>query len=148
VLPFPKLNASRPGIPLVSGNPHSVVAASKQPEAGYQWAKFIAGPKGQEVLGLTQSLPALKSKQQVFLKTPPNHVKVFQDVYNKPYGIHFRHHYTNDSWDIYGQAMNRIYAGETPLQGGLQEANRQMNEKIQYGQCAPYKGLTIPIRPK
>jgi multiple sugar transport system substrate-binding protein len=148
VLPFPKFSNTRPGIPLVSGNPHSVVAASKVQEAAYQWARFIAGPKGQEILALTQSLPALKSKQEVFLKTPPNHVKVFQEVYNKPYGIHFRHHYTNDSWDIYGAAVNRIYAGETPLQAGLQEANRQMNEKIQYGQCMPYKGLTIPIRPK
>jgi multiple sugar transport system substrate-binding protein len=148
VLPFPKFNNSRPGIPLVSGNPHSVVEASKVQEAAYQWIKHIAGPKGQEVLARTQSLPALKSKQEVFLKTPPNHVKVFQDVYNKPYGIHFRHHFTNDSWDIYGATVNKIYAGETPLQGGLQEANRQMNDTIKYGQCAPYKGMAIPIRPK
>ena len=88
VLPFPRLNASRPGIPLVSGNPHSVVAASKVQEAAYQWIKHIAGPKGQEILARTQSLPALKSKQEVFLSTSPNHDKVFQDVYNKPYGIY------------------------------------------------------------
>ncbi|MGH2355166.1 MAG: ABC transporter substrate-binding protein [Chloroflexota bacterium] len=148
VLPFPKFNNSRPGIPLVSGNPNSVVAASEEPEAAYQWIKHIAGPAGQEVLGRTQSLPALKSTQDVFLKTPPNHVKDFQEVYTKPYGIHFRHHYTNDSWAIYGGTVNRIYTGETPLRGGLQEANRQMNEKIEYGDCAPYKGLTIPIRPR
>ncbi len=148
VLPFPRASATRPGVPLVSGNPNSVVAASKVQEAAYQWAKYIAGPRGQETLARTRSLPALKSKQDVFLTTPPNHVKVFQDVYNKPYGIHFRHHFTNDSWDIYTQAVNRIYAGETPLQAGLQEANRQMNEKIQYGQCAPYKGMVVPVRPK
>ncbi len=148
VLPFPKWNDSHPGIPLVSGNPNSVVAASKVPEAAYQWCKFIAGPKGQEILARTQSLPALKSKQSVFLTTPPNHVKVFQDVYTKPYGIHFRHHYTNDSWDIYAEAVNRIYGGEVALIAGLQEANRMMNEKIEYGACAPYKGMQIPIRPK
>jgi multiple sugar transport system substrate-binding protein len=148
ILPFPKLNAGRPGIPLVSGNPNSVVAASKAPEAAYLWAKHIAGAKGQEVLARTQSLPALKSRQDVFLTTPPTHVKVFQEVYNKPYGIHFRHHFTNDSWDIYTAAMNRIFAGELPLQAGLQEANRQMNEKIAYGDCMPYKGLTVPIKPR
>jgi multiple sugar transport system substrate-binding protein len=148
VLPFPKFNASRPGIPLVSGNPHSVVKESKVAEAAYQWAKHIAGPKGQEVLARTQSLPALKSKQQVFLTTPPNHVKVFQDVYNKPYGIHFRHHFTNDSWAIYSTAINKIYGGEAPLQGALQEANRQMNDTVKIGDCAPYRGMTIPIRPK
>ncbi|HEX2516448.1 MAG TPA: sugar ABC transporter substrate-binding protein, partial [Chloroflexota bacterium] len=145
VLPFPKFNASRPGIPLVSGNPNSVVKESKVPEAAYAWIKHIAGPKGQEVLARTQSLPALKAKQEVFLTTPPNHVKVFQDVYNKPYGIHFRHHYTNDSWDIYTEAVNRIYNGDTPLQAGLQEASRQMNDKIKYGDCQPYKGMAIPI---
>jgi ABC-type glycerol-3-phosphate transport system substrate-binding protein len=155
VLPFPKLNASRPGIPLVSGNPHSVVMASKVQEAAYQWGRHIASAKGQQVLADTQSLPALKSKQEVFLKSPPGlpgkpaeHVKVFQDVYNKPYGIHFRHHLTNDSWDIYGAAVNKIYAGEAPLTGTLQEANRQMNDKIEVGPCSPYKGMTIPIKPK
>lgn len=148
VLPFPKASNTKPGIPLVSGNPHSVVKDSKVQEAAYQWIRHIAGPKGQEVLGLTQSLPALKSKQEVFLKTPPNHVKTFQEVYNKPYGIHFRHHFTNDSWDIYAKIVNAIYAGETPLQAGLQDANKQMNDKIQYGQCAPYKGMAIPIKPK
>ena len=148
VLPFPKFNAARPGIPLVSGNPHSIVRESKVAEAAYQWIKHIAGSKGQETLARTQSLPALKSKQEVFLKTPPNHVRVFQEVYTKPYGIHFRHHFTNDSWDIYAAAVNKIYGGETPLQGGLQEANRQMNDTIKYGDCAPYKGMTIPIRPK
>jgi ABC-type glycerol-3-phosphate transport system substrate-binding protein len=148
VLPFPKLATGKPGIPLVSGNPHSVVAESKVPEAAYQWARHIAGPQGQEVLARTQSLPALKSKQEVFLTTPPAHVKVFQDVYTKPYGIHFRHHFTNDSWDIYSKTVNAIYAGETPLQAGLQEANRQMNDTIKIGQCAPYKGMSIPIRPR
>ncbi|HXI18315.1 MAG TPA: extracellular solute-binding protein [Chloroflexota bacterium] len=148
VLPFPKMASGKPGIPLVSGNPHSVVTESKVQEAAYQWAKHIAGAKGQDVLARTQSLPALKSKQEVFLTTPPAHVKVFQDVYNKPYGIHFRHHFTNDSWDIYGTAINKIYAGEAPLQAGLQEANRQMNDKIKIGQCSPYKGMAIPIKPK
>ena len=155
VLPFPKMNASHPGIPLVSGNPHSVVTASKVQEAAYQWGRHIAGPKGQQVLADTQSLPALKSKQEVFLKPPPGlpgkpaaHVKAFQDVYTKPYGIHFRHHFTNDSWDIYAAAVNKIYAGEAPLQAGLQEANRQMNDKIEVGPCSPYKGMTIPIKPK
>jgi multiple sugar transport system substrate-binding protein len=148
VLPFPKAGPGKPGIPLVSGNPHSVTKDSKVPEAAYQWAKHIATAKGQEVLARTQSLPALKAKQEVFLTTPPAHVKVFQDVYNKPYGIHFRHHFTNDSWDIYSAAVNKIYAGELPLQAGLQDANRQMNEKIKTGDCSPYKGMGIPIRPK
>ena len=44
--------------------------------------------------------------------------------------------------------MSQILAGETPLAGGLQEANRLMNEQIKYGDCQPYKGSTHPIRPR
>ena len=68
------------------------------------------------------------------------------DVYTRPYGIHFRHHQTNDAWAIYARYMNQILAGETPLAGGLQEANRLMNETIKYGDCQPYAGTSHPIR--
>lgn len=150
VIHFPKFDDRHPGIPLVSGNPHCVTKESKVAEQSYQWAKLIATARGMEILGQTLSLPALKSKQEVYLKTkvPPPHVKVFQDVFAKPYGIHFRHHLTNDSWAIYGKQINAIMAGEAPLVGGLQEANRLMNDTIKYGDCQPYKGLTIPIQPK
>jgi multiple sugar transport system substrate-binding protein len=150
VLPFPGLDAQRPGVPLVAGDPNSVVRDSKQPELAYQFAKLIATARGQDIVAERLSLPALKAKQERYIKqyVPPAHVRVFQDVYARPYGIHFRHHFTNDSWDIYAAAVNKIYAGETPLQGGLVEANRMMNEKIEIGQCAPYKGMAIPIKPK
>jgi multiple sugar transport system substrate-binding protein len=150
VLPFPGLDAQRPGVPLVAGDPNSVVKASPQPELAYQFAKLIATARGQEIVAERLSLPALKAKQDLYLKqyTPPAHVKVFQDVYARPYGIHFRHHQTNDAWAIYARFMSQILAGETPLAGGLQEANRLMNEQVKYGDCQPYKGITHPIRPQ
>ena len=150
VLPFPGLDAQRPGVPLVAGDPNSVVKESPQPELAYQFAKLIATARGQEIVAERLSLPALKAKQDLYLKqyTPPAHVKVFQDVYTRPYGIHFRHHQTNDAWAIYARYMNQILAGDTPLAGGLQEANRLMNEQVKYGDCQPYKGSTHPIRPR
>ena len=150
ILPFPGLDAQRPGVPLVAGDPNSVVKESKQPELAYQFAKLIATGRGQDIVAQRLSLPALKAKQDLYLKqyTPPAHVKVFQDVYTKPYGIHFRHHFTNDAWAIYARTMNQILAGEAPLAGALQEANRLMNETIKYGDCQPYKGTTHPIRPR
>jgi ABC-type glycerol-3-phosphate transport system substrate-binding protein len=150
ILPFPGLDAQRPGVPLVAGDPNSVVKDIKEPELAYQFAKLIATSRGQEIVAQRLSLPALKSKQELYIKrfTPPAHVKVFQDVYSRPYGIHFRHHYTNDAWAIYARSMSMILAGEAPLVGGLQEANRLMNETIKYGDCQPYKGITHPIRPR
>ncbi|MGH2350859.1 MAG: extracellular solute-binding protein [Chloroflexota bacterium] len=149
ILPFPGLGSGRPGAPLVAGDPNSVVKEIKEPELAYQFAKLIATARGQDVVAQKLSLPALKSKQAAYLKqyTPPAHVKVFADVYTKPYGIHFRHHLTNDSWAIYAKTMGQILAGEAPLTGALQEANRLMNESVQYGDCQPYQGISHPIRP-
>ena len=112
VLPFPKLNATRPGIPLVSGNPHSVVAASKVQEAAYQWGKLIATAKGQQVLADTQSLPALKSSRgfpqaNSGLRGPAKNGSV-PGCLQQAVWDHFRHHFTNDSWDLYAAAVNRI----------------------------------------
>jgi hypothetical protein len=150
ILPFPGLDAQRPGVPLVAGDPNSVVKDIKQPDLAYQFAKLIATARGQEIVAQRLSLPALKSKQELYLKqyTPPAHVKVFQDVYTRPYGIHFRHHFTNDAWAIYARTMAAVLAGEAPLAGALQEANRVMNETVKYGDCQPYKGIAHPIRPR
>ena len=53
------------------GNPHSGGPGQQGARSLPVATKHIAGPKGQEVLARTQSLPALKSKQEVFLTTPP-----------------------------------------------------------------------------
>jgi hypothetical protein len=37
--------------------------------------------------------------------------------------------------------------GERPLLEGIRELNRQMNDKVRYGNCTPYKGLKHPIQP-
>ena len=37
--------------------------------------------------------------------------------------------------------------GEGALPEGLRELNRQMNDKVQYGACAPYKGIIHPLPP-
>ena len=67
---------------------------------------------------------------------------------NKPYGIHFRHHFTNDSWNIYARQFETALTGGAPLVGAIQETNRLMNETVKYGDCQPYKGMTHPIQPK
>jgi hypothetical protein len=34
------------------------------------------------------------------------------------------------------------------IEGRPEGTSRQMNDKIKYGDCQPYKGRAIPIRPK
>ncbi|MGH2369745.1 MAG: hypothetical protein ACRDI2_16310, partial [Chloroflexota bacterium] len=72
---------------------------------------------------------------------------VLTDIYKQPRGIHFRHHNTPENWSQYGQAITPLLLGERPLVEGLRELNRQMNDKVQYGDCAPYKGLKHPLPP-
>ena len=38
--------------------------------------------------------------------------------------------------------------GQAPLASTLQEPNRLMKETVKYGDCQPYKGLSMPIGPK
>ena len=59
--------------------------------------------------------------------------------------VRFRHHNVLENWDQYAKAISPIVAGERPLADGLRELNRQMNERVQYGNCAPYKGMTHPL---
>jgi multiple sugar transport system substrate-binding protein len=148
VLPVPR-QGSRAGVSMTAGHPHIINARSKVPDQAYDFAKFLAGPQVQEVAGRARiSLPALKSKFESFLSPPPvPHVQIFTDIYKRPRGIHFRHHNTPENWSQYGGAITGLLMGEKPLVEGLRELNRQMNERVQYGNCAPYKGLKHPLPP-
>jgi hypothetical protein len=66
----------------------------------------------------------------------------------RPYGVHFRRHTTRDVQAIYGDQMTRVRNGQAALIPTLQEANKLMNQKVEYGDCQPYKGLGHPIQPK
>lgn len=67
-LMFPKVDAKRPGVGLAAGSGHSVVKDSKVPEHAYQLLRSVSTDKGQEIMAQTLGLPALKSKQESWLK--------------------------------------------------------------------------------
>ena len=148
ILPVPK-QGNQVGVSMTAGHPHIIWARSKYPDQTYDFAKHLAGPEVQELVGKGRvALPALKAKFDTFLTPPPvPHASVFTDVYKKPRGIHFRHHNTPENWDQYGAAITPLLLGEKPLQAGLQELNQQVNAKVEYGTCAPYKGLKHPLPP-
>ena len=148
LLPVPR-QGNRAGVSMTAGHPHIIAARTRYPDQTYDFAKYLAGPEVQELTGTARiSLPALKAKFDSFLSPPPvPHVHVLPDIYKRPRGIHFRHHNTPENWDQYGQAITPLLLGERPLVEGLRELNRQMNDKVKYGDCAPYKGLKHPLPP-
>ena len=148
LLPVPR-QGNRPGVSMNAGHVHHVWSRSKVADQGWEFMRYLASPDVQEIVGRSRiSLPGLKSKFDVFLSPPPvPHAHVAADVYKKPRGIHFRHHDTPTNWDQYRDAILPLMRGEGAMPEGLRELNRQMNDKVQYGTCAPYKGITHPLPP-
>jgi|GEM_PF-1137398 len=152
-LMFPKMG-TRQGVNLAAGTGHSITKESKVPEHAWQLTRVISTDKGQDIMATTLGLPALKSRQEVWLKSrqaagpSPAHPRVWLDVFNKPYGVHFRHHTTREVQSIYGTHMTPVRNGQATLETQLREANRLMNVELKYGDCQPYKGMTHPIQPK
>jgi ABC-type glycerol-3-phosphate transport system substrate-binding protein len=146
VIHLPKADDRRPGIALAAG--HGQVASARTAHADRAWdfLRFLIEPEAQEFFG-NINMPALRSKFGAHLKPPPAHVQVFADVYRRGYGIHFRHHNTGQTWDLYAEEGRKIVEGQAPLGQGLAELNRRMNDLVKFGACKPYLGLRHPIRP-
>jgi multiple sugar transport system substrate-binding protein len=152
-LMFPRMG-NRLGVNLAAGTGHSIVKESKVQEQAWQLTRVISTDRGQEIMGTTLGLPALKSKQEVWLKarqqagTSPAHPRIWMEVFNRPYGVHFRHHTTREVQSTYGTQMGPVRNNQAALEPALREANRQMNLALKYGDCQPYKGITHPIQPR
>src|SRR5205814_86176 len=145
---------NRLGVNLAAGSGHSIVKDSKVQEQAWQLTRVISTDRGQEIMGAMLGLPAQKSKQEVWLKArqqagkSPAHPQVWMEVFNRPYGVHFRHHTTREVQALYSTQLNPVRMGQAALEPALREANRQMNLALKYGDCQPYKGITHPIPPK
>jgi multiple sugar transport system substrate-binding protein len=152
-LMFPKMG-NRMGVNLAAGSGHSIVKESKVPEQAWQLVRTISTDKGQQIMADTLGLPSLKSKQEAWLKarmqgqSSPAHPKIWLEVFNRPYGVHFRHHTTREVQSLYGTEMNKVRNGQASLEPSLREANRLMNLELKYGDCQPYKGIVHPIQPR
>lgn len=151
IAPFPKKDARRPGVALSSGNPNIIWSGTKAPDEAYAWLRFLAGPETQGLFAKTKIYtPALKSAWKEY-ETPipngPQHLEAFTDVYRRPYGVHFYHHNTVPSTQPFAEEMKAVYAGTKGLEQALRDAEQQGNLQVAYGQCLPFKGTDIPIRP-
>jgi multiple sugar transport system substrate-binding protein len=148
IAPFPKKDARRPGVALSSGNPNIAAASTQHPDEAYAWLRFLAGPDTQGIFARTRLYtPALKAVWKDYEAGPPAHIKTFTDVYRRPYGIHFYHHNTVPSTQPFAAELRQVYAGQKSLEAALRDAEQQMNLQVQYGDCLPFKGMDVPIRP-
>jgi ABC-type glycerol-3-phosphate transport system substrate-binding protein len=153
VLPVPKLDNARPGVSLQAGHPNWVNAKTQLRDAAVKFTLWLSQSESQDHMGETKFLmPALKSSWTRFLKAsnagePPEHIQVFADVFKKPHGWHFRSYTTYDAEAVYGPAVHAIMRGERPLAAGLQEMSDLMNQRLEFGSCAPYRGQKVPRPP-
>jgi ABC-type glycerol-3-phosphate transport system substrate-binding protein len=148
IAPFPKKDAKHPGVALSSGNPNIVYSGTKSPDEAYEWLRFLAGPDTQGAFARTRLYtPTLKSVWKDYESGPPAHIATFTDVYRRPYGIHFYHHNTVPSVKPFGDLMTQHYAGTKSLDDALRDAEQQMNQLVEYGNCLPFRGMDVPIKP-
>lgn len=146
VIHLPKAADGKPGTALAAGHGQVASARTPHPDRAWDLVKYFISPEGQEVFAQI-NMPALRSKFASHLKAPPAHVQVFSDVYARGYGIHFRHHNTAQTWELFAVEGRKVVEGEASLGPGLAELNRRMNDLVKFGSCAPYLGLKHPVRP-
>jgi multiple sugar transport system substrate-binding protein len=149
IAPMPGRNRGQPGVTIVSGNPHTISKTTKYPEESFEFVKWLAGDDVQGFWAKEKiQLPTLKKWQETFTKDPNLHTQVFADAYKVPYGIHFRHNNTQRHYSEYGALMNtEIFAGQKTMTDGLREFTARLNNEVEFGSCAPYKGMAVPIKP-
>ncbi len=145
---FPSKTKPGPGITIVSGNPHTISKSTRHPDESYEFVKWLAGDDVQGFWAREKiQLPTLKKWQETFTKDPSRHVHVFGDIYKHPYGIHFRHNNLVKHYNEYGSEIAKVFDGARGMTDFLKDFNQRINQEVEYGDCLPYKGMQVPIRP-
>jgi ABC-type glycerol-3-phosphate transport system substrate-binding protein len=153
VLPVPSVKG-RPGASRNNGHPVCASAKTKAPEAAWTAMRFMMGDEFQGFLAENQFyVPAKKSHQARYFRPPSQfpyqHPQVFADMFKRPYGMTWSHYNAVKNESDYGTEMAKIVRGEVPLQGGLRELERLLNQDIDYGGGEnPFTGIRWPIQPK
>jgi multiple sugar transport system substrate-binding protein len=148
IAPFPGRQRGQPGVTIVSGNPHTVSKTTKYPEESYEFVKWLAGDDVQGFWAREKvQLPTLKKWQPEYVKDPKLHTHVFADAYKVPYGIHFRHNNTVRHYNEYGTEINQVFSGQQSMADFLRQFTARVNNEVEFGTCAPYKGMAVPIKP-
>lgn len=144
---LPGLTKDKPGVGLVAGNPNLVNAKTPHPDEAYEWVKFLAGEDVQHYFA-TQGIcvPTLKEMVSEFKKYPGvEHAYVFTEVPQHDYHIHILHFNAIECRNLTGAKMDEIYISGADPETTIIAMNDELNEKVEYGGCAPFVGMQHPI---
>lgn len=146
IAPMPDMDPGHPGISVTSGNPYFIPSFTKVPDEAYKLIMWLAGPRYQKEMAKQKVFfPSLKAALADYVVGPPDHADTFAKVYERPYGIHFRHYETVQAGNVIAEEINKAFAGEKGVPQALKDANQRANELVRYGQCNPYQGIRVPI---
>jgi ABC-type glycerol-3-phosphate transport system substrate-binding protein len=153
MLPVPSIRG-KPGCGWTAGHPLCAWAKTKQADAAWAFMKWMMSDEFQGMLAENQFLvPAKKRFQERFYRPPAQypyqHAQVFAQVFRRPYGIQWAHYNAFRNVAAFNTEITKIITGEVPVQGGLAELQRVLNQDIDYGGGEnPFKGIRWPIQPK
>ncbi len=152
MLPMPSVNG-KPGASWTAGHPVDAWSKTKNPDAVWDFLKFLIGDDFQTFLSQEQVLvPAKLDAQTKFFRAPSvqptQHATVFSEVFKRPHGITWRHFKGGENSTVYGAEIAKIYDGSVPLSQGLKDLSARLQLDVDWGGGdPPFKGLKLPIRP-
>jgi len=137
IFPIPRAKkGGEPGVPYVSGNPNSGYAKTKNPDEAWEVLNFMSGPVVQGMLSKNKLLqPGLLSAandKEGFLKPPPDHIDVFNKLYQGKVTRRFFHQNSQEGVDTIAKWLDKIFLNEVPLEEGLKQANDEANALVKW----------------
>ncbi|HVG98477.1 MAG TPA: extracellular solute-binding protein [Chloroflexota bacterium] len=153
MLPVPAVRG-RPGASFGAGHPVCAYSKTKQPDRAWEFMSWLMNDEFQGVLADGQFLVPAKQKFQERFFRPPDqyryqHPQVFANVFRRPYGVQWAHYNAPRNVTAFNTEAERLVKGEVPLQGGLADLQRVLNQDVNYGGGEnPFKGLKLPVQPK
>jgi multiple sugar transport system substrate-binding protein len=153
IMPLPSIGG-KPGASWTAGHPVNMWSKSKQPDAAWDFMKFLISDDFQKFMSEAQVLvPAKVEHQANFYRAPSvqphQHAKVFADVFKKPHGIAWRNFKSAENGTVWNEYRDKIISGQLGLANGVKEATARLNQDNEWGGGAnPFAGLKLPIVPK
>jgi multiple sugar transport system substrate-binding protein len=139
IVPYPSRRKGAPSWSFAGCNAGLVFARAQHPEEGYELLKFFGGEEVQGSLGSTRIVPpALKKARNDpngFLKAPPKHMHVFNDIFESGYYRTTRTYHYRDlqTQPVLNRFVAEAFRGERGMKEALLEANRVGNAEVEYG---------------
>jgi multiple sugar transport system substrate-binding protein len=138
LVPYPRRRTGEPSVGLVQTNGSWVLAKGAHPEEGYELVKFLGGEEVQGALGAARIVqPALKKVRNDpngFLKAPPKHMAIFNELWESGYyrdqpAFHYR---DSEVLAAINPIVQSAFHGERSMKDALAEANRIGNSMVEY----------------